>query len=142
MRTPTEFSPYFLIQEALRNEPWKLLVACACLNLTSARQVHGLINGLFDRWPTPESMAAANRTELAEYIRPLGLAERRSKNLVSLSQAFIRGGWNDPEELPGVGKYAGDSYRMFVGGNIVDDVQDEKLKKYIEWARKRAGEDT
>lgn len=32
-------SPYFLIEEALYNDPWKLLVACMLLNKTTGRAV-------------------------------------------------------------------------------------------------------
>ncbi len=51
-----------------------------------------------------------------------------------MSKAFIDG-FTDPLELPGIGKYGADSYNMFVGGEIVDDVKDKELRNYVAWAR-------
>ena len=39
------------------------------------------------------------------------------------------------EDLPGVGKYAADSWKIFQEGNIDIQVEDKELIKYVEWAQ-------
>ncbi len=58
-----------------------------------------------------------------------------------MSQSFIEGGWKEPEDLPGIGKYGADSYNAFCRGYLSHDVQDKELKKYLSWAleREKAG---
>lgn len=123
-----------LIQEFLRDEPWKLLVACIMLNQTSAKQVHGLINEFFERWPNYFEAAAAKVEEMAVFIKPLGLHNRRAKLIIDMSTAYMVHDWGDVEELPGVGKYAADSYRIFCEGYLVEDVKDKELLNYVKWA--------
>ena len=134
MDTPRQRSPYGLIQEEFRDQPWKLLVCCMCLNMTSIVQVRPIITQLFATYPTPAAMAAADQPTLASMVRSLGLYNRRSRAIIALSHAFTRG-WSDVMDLPGIGKYAADSYRIFVDGKIDVEPSDAKLKKYIDWAR-------
>lgn len=134
MDTPRKLSPFGLIQEELRDDPWKLLVACVMLNLTSIKQVRPIIWDFFDRYPTPEKCAAGSVEEIAAMIKSLGLYNRRAKTIVKLSQSFGEK-WNRVTDLPGVGKYAADSWRIFVEGKIDVEPTDSKLSKYVEWAR-------
>jgi len=137
MRTPLTTSPYGLIQEELRGQPWRLLVACVMLNMTSIKQVRPVIEQFFLMFPTAQDAAVADQTTLAELLQPLGLHNRRAKSLIALSRAFD-GCWHDVVELPGVGRYAADSYRIFVQGLIDVEPSDKKLQKYIIWAREQA----
>lgn len=134
MNTPTEISPYTLIQEHLRNDPWKLLVACIMLNQTSAVQVKKVIWGFFEKWPDAVSCAAANIEEIKAHIKPLGLYNRRSKSISNLSKKWASQDFDSILDLPGIGKYAYDSYKMFCEGILVDDVKDKELKNYLNWA--------
>lgn len=133
MDTPQQRSPYGLIQEELRSEPWKLLVACVMLNLTNIVQVRPVIDRFFGLFPDPGEAAKADEVMLADLLRPLGLHNRRAKTIIKLSRAF-QDGWTDVRRLPGVGKYAADSYKMFVEGSLDVDPADKKLRKYKEWA--------
>lgn len=134
MDTPRKPSPFGLIQEELRDQPWRLLIACVMLNLTNIKQVRPIITQFFELYPDPESCAAADPTILADLIRPLGLYNRRAKTMIKLSQHFHTK-WTHVDDLPGVGKYASDSYRIFVEGKMDVTPTDSKLKKYLEWAR-------
>src|SRR5689334_5676449 len=107
MDTPLIPSPFGLIQEELRGQPWRLLVACVMLNLTNIKQVRPIIAGFFERWPTPEAAGNADARDIAEHIRTLGLYNRRAQSIVKLSRAF-GGRWSNVDDLPGVGKYAAD----------------------------------
>lgn len=44
------------------------------------------------------------------------------------------------EDLYGIGKYAADSYNMFVKGYLVEGVEDKELKNYLVWAKELYGE--
>ena len=134
MDTPRVPSPYGLIQEELRDQPWRLLVACIMLNLTNIKQVRPLIAGFFEKYPTPEAAASAKQEDVVEIVRSLGLYNRRANGIIRMSQDFI-GKWTHVDDLHGVGKYAADSYRIFVDGKMDVEPTDAKLKKYVEWAR-------
>ena len=139
VRTPLEFSPYVLIQEKLRHQPWRLLIAVMMLNQTSAVQVKPILDGFFERWPDPGSLFLADEEEVAEYVKPLGLQNRRARAMIRMSGDFMaEESIADASILYGIGKYGADSYRMFVVGELVDDVKDKELKKYLEWAKGRA----
>jgi endonuclease III len=73
--------------------------------------------------------------ELREMIRPLGFVNRRSLNIINMSKAYIRGRWATPADLPGCGKYATDSWLIFVKNIDVDitDLHDKELRRYIHW---------
>jgi methyl-CpG-binding domain protein 4 len=138
MQTPKQFSPYVLIQEELREHPWRLLVACMMLNQTSIVQVRQVIWKFFEKYPGPGAAVTANPAEMADLVKPLGLYNRRTKALMRMSQDFIDKAVDvDVSEFYGIGKYAADSYRIFVLGELpasVDAVDDKELKKYVEWA--------
>lgn len=133
--TPTVVSPWNFFQERYRSDPWKLLVCTMLLNQTPGRQVEKVHVDFFRRWPTPEVASAADPHEMALMLRPLGFQNRRSTNIIRMSSAY-RGKWTRPEELPGIGKYGADSYRIFVDGVLVEP-DDKELKRYVDWARTR-----
>jgi methyl-CpG-binding domain protein 4 len=134
MDTPKIKSPFGLIQEELRDQPWRLLVACVMLNLTSIRQVRPVIKLFFQKYPDAEACSMADLGELADMLKPLGLYNRRAATLVKLSIAFLKS-WKDITDLPGVGKYAADSWKMFVEGRLDVEPSDSKLQKYLDWCR-------
>lgn len=138
MKTPTDISPYVLIQEILRDEPWQLLVAVICLNLTSARQAYSVLKEMFEKFPTPESVASVDASQLEPILKPLGLHRKRSQTIVKMSKAYLKG-FSDPLQLPGIGKYGADSYNMFVNGFVVWDVEDKELKNYVKWVEEIYG---
>lgn len=112
------------------------MICCICLNLTNIKQVRQVILEFFAKYPDPETCAKADPEQLSMLIRPLGLYNRRARTMIKLSDAFLKP-WDSVYDLPGVGKYAADSYRIFVDGKMDVDPSDEKLQKYVEWARGR-----
>ena len=119
-----------LLQEIYRDDPWKMLVGCVLLNRTTRRQVDGVRDELFEKWPTPEAMAAAELEELSSVLRPLGLHRRRAAALARLSSAWLAG-FDDVSELPGVGKYARDSWAVFQEGRTDVEPEDRALREYL-----------
>lgn len=138
MQTPTRTSPYELLQERFCHDPWKLLVVCMMLNQTSAKQVKQVVDKFFLAFPAAESLVQADVRAVAEFIRPLGLYNRRAAALQRMSIDYLREGWTDVQDFYGVGKYASDSYRIFVLRECPEneeDVDDKELKNYVRWAR-------
>lgn len=107
------------------------------LNLTTGKQLEGIDIELFRRWPTARDLAHADQQEVSSVIKPLGLYNRRSKQLIRMSvvYAFIWDGRN-PLDLPGIGKYGSDSYRIFIRGELDISVDDKELRRYLEWRRR------
>ena len=123
-------SPYGLIQETLYSDPWKVLVACICLNKTSCAVVRTLIWELFQLVPTPEAALAVPEDAILRIIRPLGLS-KRAGYIKRLSEQYLRDDWRVVTELAGCGKYASDAYALFVSGDWREvQPEDKELKKY------------
>jgi hypothetical protein len=68
----------------------------------------------FSRWPTASDAALANQSEVSELIKTLGLADRRAKTLIRMSQDYLVKSWQpDPRVLYGIGEYAYAAYQIF-----------------------------
>lgn len=131
-----EVSPYNLFQERYRSDPWKLLCCTICLNLCTGKVFETVHVDLFSLWDTPYEMAVADAIDLETLLSPLGLQRRRARNLIRMSTAFaFLWDGRDPMDLPGIGKYGSDSYRIFVRGELGIPVEDKELRKYLEWKR-------
>jgi len=121
------------LQEIYGDEPWKLLVACVLLNRTTRRQVDGIRDELFSRWSTPEALGAADEIELAKLLYPLGFYNRRATSLKKLASAWLTAdiARDGVESLPGVGKYAADSWAIFVEKRTDVEPEDKVLIKTL-----------
>ncbi|KAF8587269.1 DNA glycosylase [Ramaria rubella] len=138
-----------LIQEEVASDPWKLLVAVMLLNKTAGKVSIPVFRELMTRWPTPSAMAEAPFQSLVELLRPLGLQNVRAHRIIKLSAMYLV----DPpspdrprrsrvphypptpiSHLPGCGRYALDSYRIFCSPddewvNVMPT--DKELIKYL-----------
>jgi|SRR5579859_568381 len=54
---PTSPDEFGLIQEKLRHDPWRMLVAVIFLNVTTAKLALPLLAQLLERWPTPDALS-------------------------------------------------------------------------------------
>jgi len=132
---------YGLIQEKYWPDPWKILVCCLCLNLTTRKQMEPVVERIFQRWPDAKSLSEADDTELTEVIRSLGMWKRRVNTLKKMSAQYHGGEWNDVLQLHGVGKYASDAYRIFVLGDWKNvQPQDHALNDYHDYLKRYYGE--
>lgn len=128
-----------LFQERLRETPFWMLVACSLVNLTTWRQARPALDRLMADYPTPEALSRARPDDLHDALRPLGLWRRRAVSLVRLAARWLE---VDPahvkiESLPGCGKYAADSWAIFVEGRTDVDPTDGKLTWYLQQLRKQ-----
>lgn len=133
-----------LFQERLRETPFWMLVACSLVNLTTWQQAKPALEAILERYGRPEELARAEPTDLHDVLRPLGLWRRRAVSLVRLA-----GRWLEVDHasvniksLPGCGKYAADSWAIFVEGRTDVDPTDGKLSWYLKQLRTREGERT
>ena len=133
-------SPHGLIQEDLWPDEWKVLVSCLLLNQTSRKQLDSIIDDFFKRYPTPDHMIMADEDELKEYIRPLGLANKRAKTLIRFSREYLTVPWVTAGELYGCGKYADDTWRIFCLGDWrAVEPQDHALNNYHDYLKSLDG---
>jgi endonuclease III len=92
------------------HDPFTLLIAVLLSAQTTDKLVNQVTPALFARAPTPEAMAALEVEEIHGFIRRLGLAGQKAKNVKRLSELLVErhGGqvprtFEELEALPGVG---------------------------------------
>ncbi|WVF71461.1 hypothetical protein IAT40_006265 [Kwoniella sp. CBS 6097] len=82
-----------LIQERLRYDPWKMLVATSLLNKTTGRAARPVLEVLLRRWPSANELAEASIPDLSELLYPLGLFNQRASSLVRFSRQYLDLNW-------------------------------------------------
>jgi endonuclease III len=97
--------------ELLHTSPFELLVAVMLSAHTTDKSVNAATRQLFPVANTPAAIVALGVEGVKPYIRPVGLYNTKSKNLVGLAQALLdkHAGQVPPdraalEALPGVGR--------------------------------------
>jgi endonuclease III len=125
-----------LLQELLWPNRWQCTVACLLLNVTTRKQVDKVWPTLFQEAPGPQELLDLPIERLIEIIKPLGLYNRRAQRLRQLATAWEKVPF---EKLPGVGKYAAQSDKIFFSDNLLWDetVEDGALVGYLDWRRKQ-----
>ncbi|TRM57992.1 DNA glycosylase [Schizophyllum amplum] len=149
-----------LIQETFSEDPWKVLIATIFLNKTHGKISIPVIHTLLASWNTPSAMAAADPSDVYPLIRHLGLGAARARRIVDLSQAWIARSPTFEDEpivskssdlrrypptilshLPGIGRYALDSFRIFcttMNNKTRDEWKavrptDKELTRFLAW---------
>ena len=91
--------------------PFRLVISVLLSAQTTDAQVNKVTPELFRRWPTPEAMAGATPTEIAEVIKSLGFYKTKAKHCVEDAQMIVADyGGHVPADmkelvkLPGVGR--------------------------------------
>lgn len=122
-----------LIQQEFKHDTWKMLIGCIMLNQTSNKQVRQVIYDFFDKYPNPESITEDSIPDITERLRPLGFYNRRAATILRFSNEYINKGNTGAHilELYGIGKYAWDSYEIFINGNTSVEPKDKILKRYL-----------
>lgn len=123
-----------LLQELLWPNRWQCTVANLLLNVTTRKQVDTVWPILFEEAPGHVEILNIRLERLVEILKPLGLYNRRAKRLKELAAA-----WETVphSQLPGVGKYAIQSDKIFFADDLLweESVEDGALVSYLEWRR-------
>lgn len=132
-----------LFQRELNKQPFWMLVACMLVNHTRWDVARDPFAEIWMKFGEPHFLAAADVPWLADQLRSLGFQYRRAETLVKLAAAWCVSPPKtcaDVRKLPGCGKYAADSWKIFVQRKHVlpNEVEDLKLKAYLEWRLRRA----
>jgi methyl-CpG-binding domain protein 4 len=120
-----------IIQQEFQHNPFQMLIGCIMLNQTSNRHVRKVIYTFFERWPDPQSILDADPDEIREHIRSLGFYNTRTNRIIRFSRDYLTKTFVRASELYGIGKYADDSYEIFIKGNTSVDPTDKILRKYL-----------
>ena len=124
-----------LAVEALKNEypdakcsldyqtPLQLLIATRLSAQCTDARVNLVTPALFERFPSAGSLAEAEPSEVAEYIKSCGLYKTKSKDLVAMAKMLVSefGGGvpdniDDLTKLPGIGRKTANLIRGDVYG--------------------------
>jgi len=112
---------------------WYLLLGCTMLNKTTRRAARRALADMLRAAPGPEAFLAKclEDDSVLDILQPCGLASVRFARLVLMTTDYLRGA--DISYIFGVGKYASDSYEIFILGRTLDpaSVSDYELKRYL-----------
>jgi methyl-CpG-binding domain protein 4 len=122
---------YDIIQETYSNDPWKVLICCILLNQTNNKQVRPLIEEFFLKWPDPFSVSVERKESISDFIKSTGFQNVKAQRILGLSNEWLKGN-RDPENLPGIGDYAREAWRIFIDNDVNFTPKDKKLKMYID----------
>ncbi len=111
------------ICELDHRNPFELLVATILSAQSTDARVNMVTPALFERYPTPADLAAANPRDVEEIIRSTGFYQNKTKSLLGMAQALIERfdgevptTLDDLVTLPGVGRKTGNVVRSVAFG--------------------------
>ena len=100
-------------------DPYAILVSEVMLQQTQVARVVPRFRDWLERWPTPQSLAAAATADVIRAWQGLGY-NRRGLNLHRASRFVAEHGWpRDLTDLPGVGPYTAAAIANFAFGRDV-----------------------
>ncbi len=129
-----------LFQEVLRHEPFWMLVACILVNRTKWSVAEPVFAAMRERWPTPYRLSWAGQREVEEVVRPLGFGTQRAVRLTQLALEWQRlyvllhrriETADEVLRLPGCGRYAADSWAIFIENRCDVQPKDKALQEYL-----------
>ena len=90
---------------------YELIVAVALSAQTTDKSVNQVSPALFERYPDAEALAAAEPSEVEEYIKRIGMYRTKAKNIVAMAQKIccdfggkVPNDYDSLISLPGVGR--------------------------------------
>jgi endonuclease-3 len=93
------------------DDPWQLLVSTVMSAQTTDESVNRVAPVLFERYPTPEDLAAADPEDVEEIIFSTGFFRQKTKSIIALSGDLVEmhdgevpQGLDELVELRGVGR--------------------------------------
>lgn len=86
---PLTADRFGLIQEELADNPFRLLIAITFLIRTTGKVAIPVFRKLMERFPTPETLAAADPQDITALIRPLGLSAVRCAAIQNYAHMWL-----------------------------------------------------
>lgn len=90
---------------------YELIVAVVLSAQTTDKSVNKISGSLFEAYPTPADLAAADQEDVISIIKTIGMYKTKSKNIIALAQELqerfngqIPEEYDDLISLPGVGR--------------------------------------
>jgi endonuclease III len=71
------------------NSPFELLIAVILSAQCTDKRINQISPALFDRFPTPESLAASNFEEVFSYIRSVSYPNNKAKHLLAMARKLV-----------------------------------------------------
>lgn len=130
-----------LFQESLRDEPFWMLVMCCLVNRTSGAQAKRAFEQLRAVYGTPDELVGADVSFVENALKPLGLWRLRAGRIVEMAKCWALREprtRDDVLALPGCGRYAADSWSIFVERDYGVDPTDKRLREYLDAVRRSA----
>ncbi|MDB5031556.1 endonuclease III [Mucilaginibacter sp.] len=91
--------------------PFELLIAVILSAQCTDKRINQVTPALFERFPTPESLAASNVDEVFTYIRSVSYPNNKAKHLVGMAKMLVEvfngvvpSDINELQKMPGVGR--------------------------------------
>ena len=99
------------VTELHYRSPYQLLVAVILSAQCTDKRINQVTPALFERFPTPESLAASTPEEVFTYIRSVSYPNNKAKHLVGMAKILVDvfkgevpSGIDDLQKMPGVGR--------------------------------------
>jgi endonuclease-3 len=99
------------VTELNYTNPYQLLVAVILSAQCTDKRINQVTPALFDRFPTPESLALSTPEEVFTYIRSVSYPNNKAKHLVGMAKMLIGefkgevpSDLNELQKMPGVGR--------------------------------------
>ena len=131
-----------IFQEWLKADPFWMLVACCLVNCTAWRTARPTFDLLRETYPEPGDLSTlVTYDELEEILQPLGMSRKRAEYLQELSRVWAKRPPRTAKEVKdihGFGRYAHDSWAIFIDGVTDIEVTDKDLRWYLETRHPRA----
>lgn len=91
--------------------PFQLLIAVILSAQCTDKRINQVTPALFERFPTPEALAASTPEEVFNYIRSVSYPNNKAKHLVGMAKMLVDvfhgevpSDLNDLQKMPGVGR--------------------------------------
>jgi len=99
------------VTELHYGNPFQLLIAVILSAQCTDKRINQVTPKLFERYPTPESLAESNSDEVFTYIRSVSYPNNKAKHLVGMAKILVDvfhgtvpADVNDLQKMPGVGR--------------------------------------
>ncbi|KAM0351808.1 hypothetical protein ACHAPU_002320 [Fusarium lateritium] len=86
---PIHRDRFGLIQESVAADLYALLVAAVLWNRTRGSQARPIFVKLISQYPTPNHLAEASFSDLADLIRPIGLYNSRAARFIAFAKTWV-----------------------------------------------------